>query len=86
MTTNYENLKNKSVIITGGASGLGVGIAKILANQGAIISLIDIDYSNLKKTKNEIEKTANHISIYKCPNIHFTGNPIIGYSCGWWSF
>ena len=66
MTTNYENLKNKSVIITGGASGLGVGIAKILANQGAIISLIDIDYSNLKKTKNEIEKTANHISIYKC--------------------
>ena len=66
MTTYYENLKNKTVIITGGASGLGVGIAKILADQGALISLIDINSSNLQKTKNDIEKTGHKISIYKC--------------------
>ena len=43
MSKYYKNLKDKTVIITGGASGLGTGIAKILATQGAIISLIDIN-------------------------------------------
>ena len=50
MPTYYENLKNKTAIITGGASGLGAGIAKILAKQGAVISLIDINSSNLQNS------------------------------------
>ena len=40
---NAKNFDNKTAIITGGAGGLGAGIAKILAEQGANISLIDID-------------------------------------------
>tara|TARA_B100000530_G_scaffold74076_1_gene43802 strand:+ start:3113 stop:3931 length:819 start_codon:yes stop_codon:yes gene_type:complete len=66
MPTYYENLKNKTAIITGGASGLGAGIAKILAKQGAVISLLDINSSNLQKTKNEIEELGNKIFTYTC--------------------
>ena len=66
MPTYYENLKNKTAIITGGASGLGAGIAKILAKQGAVISLVDISSSNLQKTKNEIEELGNKIFTYTC--------------------
>ena len=66
MTTYYENLKNKTVVITGGASGLGVGIAKILAKQGAIISLVDINSLNLQKTKKEIDKIGNPVLTFIC--------------------
>jgi NAD(P)-dependent dehydrogenase (short-subunit alcohol dehydrogenase family) len=66
MTTYYKNFKNKTAIITGGASGLGAGIAKILAEQGAIISLIDINSSNLQKTKKTIDSIGNENSWYVC--------------------
>ena len=50
MSIYYKNFDNKTAIITGGAGGLGAGIAKTLAEQGANISLIDIDSNKLKKT------------------------------------
>ena len=54
MPKYYKNFDNKTAIITGGAGGLGAGIAKILAEQGANISLIDIDSKRLKITSYEI--------------------------------
>ena len=54
MSIYYKNFDNKTAIITGGAGGLGAGIAKTLAEQGANISLIDIDSERLKVTSNEI--------------------------------
>tara|TARA_Y100001936_G_scaffold134355_2_gene131348 strand:- start:2915 stop:3724 length:810 start_codon:yes stop_codon:yes gene_type:complete len=64
MSTYYKNLKDKTVIITGGASGLGTGIAKILATQGAIISLIDINSSNLEQTKKELDNIGGKTFVY----------------------
>ena len=54
MSTYYKNFDNKTAIITGAASGLGAGIASVLAKQGANISLIDIDSDKLKKTTDVI--------------------------------
>ena len=64
MSKYYKNLKDKTVIITGGASGLGTGIAKILATQGAIISLIDINSSNLEQTKKELDNIGGKTFVY----------------------
>ena len=66
MSTYYKNFDNKTAIITGGAGGLGAGIAKILAEQGANISLIDIDSEKLKVTSNEISCFGTKISLFQC--------------------
>jgi L-fucose dehydrogenase len=34
------NLKNKVIVITGGAKGIGEGIAEVLANEGAIVAIV----------------------------------------------
>ena len=51
---NKFDLKNKTAIITGGAQGFGLDIAKKFLDYGATIRLWDIDESELKKAKNEI--------------------------------
>ena len=66
MSTYYKNFDNKTAIITGGAGGLGAGIAKTLAEQGANISLIDIDSERLKLTSNEISCFRTKISLFQC--------------------
>lgn len=55
---NNHTLKNKRVLITGGASGIGSEISKIFAKQGA---LIGIHYS---KNKKEAEKIKEKLSKY----------------------
>ena len=51
---NKFDLKNKTAIITGGAQGFGLDIAKKFLDYGASIRLWDIDESELKKAKKEI--------------------------------
>lgn len=40
---SYPSLRNKSVVVTGGASGIGADIVRNFAAQGARVALIDID-------------------------------------------
>ena len=49
------NLKNKTAIITGGAQGFGLDIAKRFLNSGAKAIIWDIDEGKLKKVINEID-------------------------------
>ncbi|WP_047419464.1 glucose 1-dehydrogenase [Cellulophaga sp. Hel_I_12] len=50
-----KNFKNKTIIITGGASGLGLAAAKELASKGGNLSLVDYDEEGLKKAKEELK-------------------------------
>ena len=47
---NKFDLKNKTAIITGGAQGFGLDIAKKFLESGAKVIIWDIDKNQLKKT------------------------------------
>ena len=46
----------KTVVISGGAEGIGLSIAKALGEQQMNIVLADIDLKNLEKARSELDK------------------------------
>jgi len=48
-------LKDKLIIVTGGAKGIGEGIAKILAAEGAVVAIVGRNEADNLKTVAEIE-------------------------------
>ena len=51
-----DTLKNKKIIISAGASGIGWAIAKACIIKGASVYLCDIDRKALNKVKEDSEK------------------------------
>ena len=51
---NQFNFKNRTAIITGGAQGLGLGIAKRFIESGAEVIIWDIDKEVIKKANQEL--------------------------------
>ena len=49
------------IAITGAASGMGLAIAKLLAERGARLSLADMNEEGLKKAINSLENSDQHI-------------------------
>src|SRR6476659_2837871 len=49
------NLKNKVIIVTGGAKGIGLGIAKVLSAEGAIPFIIGRNKEDNLKAIEEIQ-------------------------------
>ncbi len=52
MQNNF--LKNKKIILSAGASGIGLATVKLLLLQGAIVYTCDIDKKNINKLKKKI--------------------------------
>lgn len=52
-----KGLKNKVVLVTGAAQGIGRGIALRLAQEGAHVALVDMNGEKLQETANEIRKS-----------------------------
>ena len=60
------SLEGKVAMITGGASGIGFGAAKLLAEMGASIALLDIDEKNGIKKAKEITDCGVKAIFLKC--------------------
>ena len=59
------NLKNKKIVISAGASGIGWAAAKIFLSKGANVYLCDIDTKNINKIKKH-PLNNKRLFIYEC--------------------
>lgn len=62
----YPSLEGKTVIITGGASGIGAEIVRAFAAQHARIGFVDLDKENSQKVADEISKLGVDIAYEIC--------------------
>jgi len=60
-----SNIKGKVVIITGASSGIGLATAKLLAAQGALVSLAARNATKLDKVVSEIENAGGQAKAFK---------------------
>ncbi len=62
---NFLQLKNKSVLISGGASGIGKAVAVLFAKQGADVAIIyHSDDEEANETKSEIEALGRKVLLF----------------------
>lgn len=53
MGTKHSSLEKKIVVITGGASGIGLATAQRFVEEGAIVAILDINSESIEKTLEE---------------------------------
>lgn len=58
------DLKDKVVVITGGAQGLGLAMAKVFAAKGAKLALLDINADNLEQAKTALAPTGVDVATF----------------------
>jgi 2-keto-3-deoxy-L-fuconate dehydrogenase len=54
------SLQNKTAIVTGGASGIGLSITKLFAQQGAKVHILELNFNNAKHIVEAIKKEGGH--------------------------
>ena len=64
---NQFDFKNRTAVVTGGAQGFGLDIAKRFLDSGAKVFIWDIDEKLLKSTVEELKNSSE-------PNIEITQN------------
>ena len=60
------NLKDKIIVVTGGAQGLGLEMARILSAEGAHLALLDMNAEQLAAAKDELSATGVTVRTYVC--------------------
>jgi NAD(P)-dependent dehydrogenase (short-subunit alcohol dehydrogenase family) len=53
-----RGLKDRTVIVTGGANGIGAAIARRLAEEGCVVGIFDMDATSGEKVAGEIKAGA----------------------------
>lgn len=61
MTTRERELDGRVAVVTGGANGIGLATASLLAAEGAGVALVDTDASALDEARQRIEGEGGHV-------------------------
>jgi NAD(P)-dependent dehydrogenase (short-subunit alcohol dehydrogenase family) len=61
-----NDLHDKVIALTGGASGMGYASAVLLASRGAKVSIADIDVAGLERVKADIEGASGVVMTTQC--------------------
>jgi len=69
MTNSPFSLDNRTILITGGASGLGRATALLCAKMGADVILVDLNEQGLQQTAQEIGKESTIIKAVNLTNL-----------------
>ncbi len=59
LSNQYPSLKNKTIFVTGGGSGIGAHIVRALADQGSQVAFIDLDEVSSLQLCEEIENSGS---------------------------
>jgi 2-keto-3-deoxy-L-fuconate dehydrogenase len=59
-------LDNKFVVVTGGASGIGLAISELFAQQGAIVHILEVNLEAAKQAVQAIEEKGGKAFAYTC--------------------
>ena len=65
-TLELLSLEGRVAVITGSASGIGLGTAIRLAEVGASVALLDIDKPSGKKAAKEIRRLGGDVEFFNC--------------------
>jgi NAD(P)-dependent dehydrogenase (short-subunit alcohol dehydrogenase family) len=60
------DISGKAAVVTGGGSGIGLGLAKELAKQGASVVVADIILENAQKVADQINATNGRALALQC--------------------
>jgi len=63
---DYSYLKNRVVIVTGGASGIGLAVCREFARHGARIAMLDMDKNSLENCKRAFSDKGHDILALEC--------------------
>lgn len=59
-------LKDKPIIVTGGASGIGEGTAKVIAGYGGLVAIGDLNLDGAQRVAKEIEQAGGRAIAVRC--------------------
>lgn len=59
-------LDGQTAIVTGGASGIGKAIARVFAEEGARVAVLDVDRDAAEETVRTLEKEGGTVSFFEC--------------------
>jgi NAD(P)-dependent dehydrogenase (short-subunit alcohol dehydrogenase family) len=61
-----NRVKNKVVMVTGGASGIGKATCLLLADEGAVVAVTDIDDAKGQQVVDTIQKKGGKAKFWHC--------------------
>ena len=63
---DLTSLENRVAVVTGGASGIGFGVAERLAEAGAKVALLDIDADRGREAAEKLSQAGFQVSYHHC--------------------